>query len=146
DILRRTLIQTATEGGGTSRCKCRLQLVYEAEIAHDEPAGFVLEDAVHAPDRVHQPWPRIGLSMYMACMQGASKPVRHMSRTSTMRSGSVASRKRLASASCRGLLRMCACPVITTLMAPRASSSSCQWGLTFTISRCSSTQMRRLIA
>ena len=33
------------------------------------------------------PWPRIGLSTYIACRLGASNSVSHMSRTSTMRSG-----------------------------------------------------------
>ena len=55
------------------------------------------------------PWPRIGLSTYMVWRLGASKPVSHMSRTSTTPSASPGSRKRLASASRRGLLRMCSC-------------------------------------
>jgi hypothetical protein len=71
------------------------------------------------------PCPRIGLSTYIVCRLGASKPVSHMSRTITMRNGSFASRKRAASTSRRGLLRMCGChssgseaePVITTLSA-----------------------------
>src|SRR5262252_8835496 len=82
------------------------------------------------------PWPRIGLSTYIVCSEGASKPVSHMSRTSTIRSGSAASRNRFARASRRDLLRMCGCqsagsdaePVITTLIAPRSSSSWCQSG------------------
>ena len=57
------------------------------------------------------PWPRMGLSTYIVCRLGASKPVSHMSRTSTIRSGSAGSRNRLASASRRGLLRMCGLPV-----------------------------------
>lgn len=82
----------------------------------------------------------MGLSTYIVARLGASNPVSHMSRTSTIRSGSAASRKRLASASRRGLLRMCGCqsagseaePVMTILIAPRASSSSCQAGRSFT--------------
>ena len=45
----------------------------------------------------------------MVCRLGASKPVSHMSRTSTICKESSASRNRLASASRRGLLRMCGC-------------------------------------
>ena len=99
------------------------------------------------------PWPRIGLSTYIVCRLGASKPVSHMSRTITILNGSVGSRKRLASASRRGLLRMCGCqssgsdaePVITTLSAPWSSSSPCQAGRSATISRYRSTQIRRLM-
>ena len=82
------------------------------------------------------PWPRIGLSTYIVCRQGASKPVSHMSRTMTILNGSLGSLKRLASSSRRGLLRMCGCqssgsdaePVITILMMPLSSSSWCQSG------------------
>jgi hypothetical protein len=60
-----------------------------------------------------------------------------MSRTNTILSGSAAFRNRLASASRRGLLRMCCCqsagseaePVITTLIAPSLSSSFAQAGV-----------------
>ena len=69
------------------------------------------------------PWPRMGLSTYIVCRPGASKPVSHMSRTYTIRSGSVAARNRFASLSRLGLLRICGFqssgsvvePVITTL-------------------------------
>jgi len=44
------------------------------------------------------PCPRIGLSRYIVCRLGASKPVSHMSRTSTIWNGSAASLKRPASA------------------------------------------------
>ena len=36
------------------------------------------------------PWPRMGLSTYMVCRHGASKPVSHMSRTMTILNGSLA--------------------------------------------------------
>ena len=89
----------------------------------------------------------------MVCRLGASKPVSHMSRTITILNGSFGSRKRSARSSRRGLLRMCGCqssgsdaePVITTLSAPCSSSSPCQAGRSATISRYSSTQMRRLM-
>ena len=88
------------------------------------------------------PCPRIGLSTYIVCRHGASKPVSHMSRTITSLNGSFGSLKRLASASRRGLLRMCGCqssgseaePVITTLSAPLSSSSPCHSGRSATIS------------
>ena len=89
------------------------------------------------------PWPFIGLSTYIVCMQGASKPVSHMSRTITSLSGSVGSLARLAISSRRafGRLPMCGCqaggseaaPVITTLIAPASSSSLCQCGRSFTM-------------
>ena len=41
------------------------------------------------------PCPRIGLSTYIVCRLGASKPVSHMSRTITIWNGSFGSRKRL---------------------------------------------------
>ena len=99
------------------------------------------------------PWPCIGLSTYIVCRLGASKPVSHMSRTMTMRNGSAGSRKRRASASRRDLLRMCGChssgsdaePVMTTLIAPASSPSPAHSGRSATISRYSSTQIRRLM-
>ena len=100
-----------------------------------------------------KPWPRMGLSTYIVFMQGASKPVSHISRTRTSFSGSAGLRARLASVSRRRLLPICCChstgseaePDITILMAPLSSSSECQFGRSFMISSYSFTQIRRLI-
>ena len=51
----------------------------------------------------------MGLSRYMVCREGASKPVSHMSRTMTILNVSSGSRKRLASDSRRDLDLMCCC-------------------------------------
>jgi glycosyltransferase involved in cell wall biosynthesis len=76
------------------------------------------------------------------CMQGASKPVSHMSQTITSRRSSSGSLNRRASASRRPLVRACCAtrspsaaePVITTLTKPAPSSSACHWGRNATIS------------
>ena len=83
----------------------------------------------------------MGLSMYIVCMLGASKPVSHMSRTITSFSGSSGSLARFASSSRRALPPMCCChsfgseaaPVMTILMSPLLSSSLCHSGRSFTI-------------
>ena len=106
-------------------------------------------------------WPFIGLSTYIVCRHGASKPVSHMSRTSTMRKGSDGSLNRPARSFRPCLVRMCCCqsgpsvaePVITTFTAVspfRSVSGSspaapAQSGRSFTMASCSSTQIRRLM-
>ena len=72
----------------------------------------------------------MGLSIYIVCRQGASNPVRNMSRTMSSLSGSLGSFRRLPMALRRSLLRICSCqssgslaePVITILIAPFSSS------------------------
>ena len=82
---RLALIERGTSGAaalGVGRER-PLELVGEPEIIDDEAARLVPEHPIDARDRLPQPWPRIGLSTYMVCRLGASKPVSHMSRTST---------------------------------------------------------------
>ena len=50
----RRLARAAALGVGRQRL---LQLVGEAEVVDDQPAGLVLEHAVHPRDRLHQPVP-----------------------------------------------------------------------------------------
>ena len=81
-------------------------------------------------------WPCIGLSTYIVWSEGTSNPVSHMSRTMTIFKGSAAFLKRFAILSRPAFGRMWGChkelsdaePVITILIAPRASSGSCQSG------------------
>ncbi len=53
-LIDRRLAGAAALGVGRQRL---LQLVGEAEVVDDQAAGLVLEDAVHARDRLHQPVP-----------------------------------------------------------------------------------------
>lgn len=54
-----------------------------------------------------RPWPCIGLSAYIVCRQGASKPVSHMSRTITILKGFFASLNWFAKSRRCFLLPMC---------------------------------------
>ena len=98
-------------------------------------------------------WPLMGLSMYIVCRQGTSKPVSHMSRTITSCNSSSGSLKRRANRSRAALFRTCGChsggsdaePVITTLILPFASSSLCQSGRKRVMASYMATQMRRLM-
>src|SRR5690606_1350137 len=65
-----------------------LQVGGDADVIDQEAAWLLLENTVDAGNRLHQPMTRIGLSIYIMCMQGASNPVSHMSRTMTSFSGS----------------------------------------------------------
>ena len=70
-----------------------------------------------------RPCPCIGLSAYIVCRQGASKPVSHISRTITILNGFLGSLNSFAKSRRCFLLPMCFChsgpssalPVITTL-------------------------------
>jgi hypothetical protein len=95
----------------------------------------------------------MGLSTYMVCIDGESKPVSHMSRTITSSSSSSGFLARSFSSRRACLLRTwransgpsAAEPVITTLIFPAASSSACQSGRSFTMASYRSTQIRRLM-
>src|SRR5215207_6596072 len=60
------------------------------------PAGLSLKTRFTRAMACMRPWPCIGLSTYIVCMQGASKPVSHISRTITSLSGSDGSFARFA--------------------------------------------------
>ncbi len=106
-LVERRLARAAALGVGGQRL---LQLVGQAQVVHHQPAGLVLEHAVDARDRLHQPVAAhrlVDVHRVQARRVEAGEPhVAHDARSGTGRSGS---RKRLASASRRGLLRMCGC-------------------------------------
>ncbi len=95
--------------------------------------------------------PFIGLSRYIVCMLGQSKPVSHMSRTMTSFKPSDGALNRLAMASLASFVRMCGChavlsdaePLMTILIWPLASSALCHCGRSLMIASYISTQMRR---
>ena len=60
-----------------------LQLVGEPQVVDDQPARLVRNTRFTRAMACISPWPRIGLSTYIVCRLGASKPVSHMSRTMT---------------------------------------------------------------
>ena len=74
------LARAAALGVGRERL---LQLVGEAEVVDHQPARLVLKTRLTRAMACISPWPRIGLSTYIVCRDGASKPVSHMSRTMT---------------------------------------------------------------
>ena len=82
------------------------QALGDADVVDDQSTRLVSEGAVNPGDGLHQPAPRIGLSTYIVCSDGESKPVSHMSRTITSSSGSSGPWP-VSSGRCRSLLRMC---------------------------------------
>jgi hypothetical protein len=59
------------------------QVLGDADVIDDQPAGLVRNTRFTRAMACISPCPRIGLSMYIVCIDGASKPVSHMSRTMT---------------------------------------------------------------
>ena len=79
------------------------QLVGEAQVVDDETTGLASEHAVDPRDGLQSGRGRASACRRnIVCRLGASKPVSHMSRTSTIWSRSAGSRNHLASASCCG--------------------------------------------
>ncbi len=101
-----------------------LAIVEELRLSTTRPPGLLRNRRFTRAIACISPCPRIGLSTYIVCRLGASKPVSYMSRTITTLKVSCGSRKQLASASRRGLLGMCGCqsggseaePVITSFV------------------------------
>ena len=97
----------------------------DADVVHDQSAGLSRKVRLTRAMACIRVAPRIGLSTYMVCIEGESKPVSHMSRTITISSGSSGSLARDFSAQ-RLLGGMCGCnaaasaaePVITTFIRP----------------------------
>jgi hypothetical protein len=113
-----------------------LELIGEAQVVDDEAARLVPEDAVHARDRLHQAVPLhrlVDVHRVQARRIEAREPhVAHDDELERVARILEPLGERLAAR----LLRMCGCqslgsdaePVITTLIAPLSSLSSCQSG------------------
>ena len=129
------------------------QLVRDPKKIHHHPPGFSPKTRFTRAMACIRLWPASGLSRYMVCIGGQSKPVSHMSHTIARRRSSSGSLNRRASASRRALVLACratrspsaAEPVMTTLTKPASSSSACQSGRNATISSYRSMQMARLM-
>ena len=119
------------------RGKSLLEFIGQAEVVHDEAAGLVLEHAVHAGDRLHQAVAAHRLvHVHRVQARGVEPSEPHVAHEYDLEGDRRDLRKRVARASRRALLRMWGCqsvgseaePVITILIRPLSSSSSCQSG------------------
>ena len=75
-MLEMTLLRSAC----SSKLSDLRDVVEDAEVVDDQAVRLLRVRAVRAADRLQQVWSRIGLSRYIACRIGASKPVSSLRR------------------------------------------------------------------